>query len=107
MAVIDDVKALLGDIDGKDDLLYVIIKLTENRLKLLLNVENVPSGLEYIITEVSLSRFNRIGSEGLSSHTVEGESLSFNDNDFDAFGDDIATWRNAQESETNGRWRIL
>ena len=32
--------------------------------------------------DVSVIRFNKIGSEGLSSHTVEGESLSFAEDDF-------------------------
>ena len=79
MAVIDDVKALLG-IEDEDSKLNVIITLTENRLKALLGQKEVPSELEYIVTEVSIARFNRIGSEGLSGHTVEGEALTFKDN---------------------------
>lgn len=106
MAVIDDVKALLG-ITEKDELLEVVIRLTENRLKTLLGANEVPSELDYITVEVVCSRFNKIGSEGLSSHTVEGESMSFSDNDFDAFSDDIQAWRDSQSSETKGRLRIL
>lgn len=107
MAVIDDVKALLGNIEGKDDLLNVIIKLTENRLKTLLEAQDVPVELEYIVTEVSLSRFNRIGSEGLSSHSVEGESLNFTDNDFNPFKDDIQVWRGTNKKQSIGKVRFL
>ena len=55
----------------------------------------MPGELEYIVTEVSIARFNRIGSEGLSGHTVEGEALTFKDNDFDQYADDIQAWRDA------------
>lgn len=106
MAVIDDVKALLG-IEDEDKKLKVIITLTENRLKALLGQKGVPSELEYIVTEVSIARFNRIGSEGLSGHTVEGEALTFKDNDFDQYADDIQTWRDAQSDQDIGRIRFL
>lgn len=106
MAVIDDVKALLG-IEDEDKKLKVIITLTENRLKALLGQKEVPSELEYIVTEVSIARFNRIGSEGLSGHTVEGEALTFKDNDFDQYADDIQTWRDAQSDQDIGRIRFL
>lgn len=106
MAVIDDVKALLG-IEDEDSKLKVIITLTENRLKALLGQKEVPSELEYIVTEVSIARFNRIGSEGLSGHTVEGEALTFKDNDFDQYADDIQTWRDTQSDQDIGRIRFL
>lgn len=106
MAVIDDVKALLG-IEDEDNKLKVIITLTENRLKTLIGQTEVPSELEYIVTEVSIARFNRIGSEGLSGHTVEGEALTFKDNDFDQYADDIQTWRDAQSDRDIGRIRFL
>lgn len=106
MAVIDDVKALLG-IEDEDSKLKVIITLTENRLKTLIGQAEVPSELEYIVTEVSIARFNRIGSEGLSGHSVEGEALTFKDNDFDQYADDIQTWRDAQSDQDIGRIRFL
>lgn len=106
MAVIDDVKALLG-IEDEGSKLKVIITLTENRLKTLIGQKEVPSELEYIVTEVSIARFNRIGSEGLSGHTVEGEALTFKDNDFDQYADDIQTWRDAQSDQDIGRIRFL
>lgn len=106
MAVIDDVRALLG-IKDEDSKLNVIITLTENRLKTLIGQKEVPNELEYIVTEVSIARFNRIGSEGLSGHTVEGEALTFKDNDFDQYADDIQAWRDAQSDQDVGRIRLL
>ena len=58
MAIIDDVTALLGFPEEKPNrTLDVIIRLTTNRLKTLLDVEKVPTELEYIVTEVSIVRY--------------------------------------------------
>ena len=74
--VLNDVKLLLG-LQTDDEKLETIVRLTEGRLKALLSVKIIPDELEYIITEVSIKRFNRIGSEGVQTHSVEGESMSF------------------------------
>jgi hypothetical protein len=73
--VLNDVKLLLG-LQTDDEKLDTIVRLTESRLKTLLSVQIIPDELEYIITEVSIKRFNRIGSEGVQTHSVEGESMS-------------------------------
>lgn len=100
MAIIDDVTALLGFSGEKSNkTLDVIIRLTTNRLKTLLDVEEVPTELEYIVTEVSIVRYNKIGSEGVTSHSVEGETMSFSDNDFKGYLDDIEVWKNKKNEE--------
>ena len=107
MAIIDDVTALLGFSDEKyNKTLDVIIRLTTNRLKTLLNVEEVPTELEYIVTEVSIVRYNKIGSEGVTSHSVEGETMSFSDNDFKGYLNDIEAWKN-KKNEVKGVVKFL
>ena len=78
--MLKDLKILLGipENETSQDLkLNLILSGTRSRLKSLLGGQDPPEGLNYIITDVAVIRFNRIGSEGLSSHSVEGESLSF------------------------------
>lgn len=86
--------------------LDVIIRLTTNRLKTLLGVEEVPTELEYIVTEVTIVRYNKIGSEGVTSHSVEGETMSFNDNDFKGYLNDIEVWKN-KKNEVKGVVKFL
>ena len=70
MTIIEQVKALLGIEDNlRDNLLSVIQGL-------------IPEKLNYIIVEVMVKRFNKLGSEGLSSQSVEGLSMSFDLDDF-------------------------
>ena len=82
--MLEKIKLLLG-LDGNelDEQLELILANTGERLKLLLGgVSEIPEALAYIVVEVAVARFNRIGSEGMSSHSVEGESISFSDDDF-------------------------
>lgn len=104
MSILDDATRLLGN--GVDtDQLSLIIGMTQKRLALKLGVKEVPEELEYIITEVSIIRFNRIGSEGASSHSVEGESVTFSEDDFSAYESDIIDWMSQQEPK--GRKAVM
>ena len=93
--MLEDLKSLLGfpeEADEKlDKQLNLILSGTKSRLKSLLGGIEPPEELNYIILEVSVIRYNRIGSEGLSAHTVEGESQSFSTDDFSGYRDDIWT----------------
>ena len=99
----DEIKSLLGiEGDGRDSLLSTIVGFTEDRLRVLLGgVEEVPPELEYIVYELSVIRFNRIGSEGMSAHSVEGESISFSDDDFLRFQSDIDAYL---DSVSESKW---
>ncbi len=108
--MLEDIKELLGieeDDTTINTKLNIILEATKNRLKVLLGGLEVPDQLDYIVTDVSIMRFNRIGSEGLSSHSVEGESLSFSNNDFEPYMDDIQSYLNAQQEATKGKVRFL
>ena len=110
MALLNDLKLLLGmnaEDTSLDDKLNWILQAAGERLKNILGGIDPPEEMSHIIIEVSIIRFNRIGSEGLSSHTVEGESLSFNDNDFVGFMDEINAFLDQQEGVKKGRVRFI
>ena len=106
-----DLKALLGlpeEIDGAlENKLLLILKATKQRLRFLLGGLEPPEEMNYIILDVSIIRFNRIGSEGLSSHSVEGESLSWSENDFAGYMDDIRAYLDDQKESKKGKVRFL
>lgn len=108
--MLNDLKLMLGidasDTD-RDALLTLIINTATARLKLLLGGIEPPESMAHIIREVSIIRFNKIGSEGMGSHTVEGESLSFNEDDFASFADEIQAFLDTQKESTRGRVRFL
>lgn len=92
MATLDNVKLLLSINDNvQDELLKRIIDNTEKRLVSLLpiGIEEVPDRLEYIVEEVAVKRFNRVGAEGMKQESVDGRSNTFQANDFDEYMDVI------------------
>ena len=108
--MLKDLKILLGipeDETALDDKLKLILTSTTSRLRALLGGQEPPDELGYIITDVAVIRFNKLGSEGLSSHSVEGESLSFSDDDFAGYRDDIRDYLNRQVKSKKGRVRFL
>ena len=108
--MLNELKLLLGitsDDTSKDDLLNLIISNATARLTTLLGGIDSPESLGYIILDVCIRRFNRIGSEGMSIHTVEGESMTFSDSDFDGFESDIQAFLETQKESGKGRVRFL
>jgi len=108
--MLENLKTLLGIQEGdtsQDKKLNLILDATKRRLKFLLGGLEPPEEMSYIILDVSVIRFNKIGSEGLSSHTVEGESQSWSTNDFAGYMDDIQAYLDSQKEVTKGRVKFL
>lgn len=108
--MLDELKLILGiesNDMGADELIELIVSKTTQRLKNKLNVDTVPTDLEYIVFEIAVKRFNRIGSEGMTAQTIEGKSETFAESDFDEFKDDIQTWLDRQKDEKRGKVRFI
>jgi hypothetical protein len=107
--MLETLKLLLGytDDNSRDELFSKLLDLTTARLKLLLGGIEPPEELEHIIIDVTVARFNKIGSEGLSSHSVEGESQTFTNDDFAPFLDEIQAFLDKQKESTRGKVRFV
>ena len=111
MAVLDDVKILLDipeEETGLNNKLNLIIENAEKQVLSYLpsGTESVPTVLEYIVCEMAVSRFNRIGNEGMSSYSQEGESITYGD-DISPYLPAIKSWNDMQKDNTKGRMRFL
>ena len=106
---------LLGDKtqDGQDDLIELLYSYAESRLRLILakvrkeyrvDLSGIPEELNWIIDEVVSVRFNRIGSEGMTSHTVGSHSISYSGEDFAEYLDDIISFiETAEGGQAEGK----
>lgn len=106
---------LLGDKDdtNSDEIIEVLDDLAENRFMLILNryerlyekevSELLPEKLAWIIDEVLIKRFNRLGSEGYASQSIEGQSVTFFASDFAEFDEDIREFVAGQTKVSPGR----
>src|SRR5699024_48265 len=79
------VKSLTGD---NPQVEAVYSKIAERLLHRIKETE-IPLELEYIVEEATIRRFNRIGSEGMKSESVEGHSVTYID------GDELAPYESA------------
>lgn len=107
--IADDIKKLLkGTIDEK---LEVIERRTNERMKILLNTQEVPKEFETVVYEVSLKRFNRIGQEGMQSYSQEGLSMAFPDSDFSEYQNEIDEFKRKDQEELykpkRGRFKFI
>ena len=89
MNVYETVKNLVF-IDGeaapeREKLLETVIDLTEKKLLSRIGEESVPPSLDFIVVEVAIIRFNRIGSEGMAREAQDGRTIEFNADDFSAY----------------------
>lgn len=88
MNYIDGVKLLIGlDDDKQDKQIQKIIDVTERRLISMLPKDEkaVPTSLDWVVEEVAVKRYNRVGAEGMESESIDGRSTKFQENDFDEY----------------------
>ena len=81
--LLNRIKTLLN-IEGNENLIYEIVNITESKILNYINATEMPVELEFILIELSIQRFNRIGSEGIASESIDGKSVSYED-DFENY----------------------
>lgn len=86
--IIDNVKVDLGIEDTlQDDLLEALTNKVTSHFQLAYGVDSVDEVFGFIIEDCVIKRFNRRGSEGAKSESVEGHSVTYYDtnNEFEAY----------------------
>ena len=76
--------------------LEIIEGITRQRMAIMLGVSDVlliPEQLNYVIDEVTMARYSRLGNEAMKSYGQEGMSITFNDNDFKPFMNEISKFK--------------
>lgn len=81
MEIIETIKLLLGVDDTKDDMLIEIINLTSSKILSYIKESSVPKTLNWIVIEMAIKRYNRIGSEGMKSENVDGSSVTYEEDE--------------------------
>ena len=77
--LLNRIKTLL-QIQNNDELIYEIVEITKEKILNYINEKELPKELEFILIELAVERYNRIGSEGIASESVDGKNVSYEDN---------------------------
>lgn len=106
--MLESIKVLLGITDNlQDDLLNEITNNVGGHLTYLLG-KDVPLNLQFIVVEISVMRFNRLGAEGMKSKLVEGHRTDYHEpkDDFQPYLSIIEEERK-EDVEPPGRGKVM
>lgn len=93
------------DVDMKLELIHGNV---EKQLRAKLGgLETIPEELSYIVEEVAVIRYNRIGSEGMTTESVEGASATYYTDDFMQYKADIQDYINRTTVSNVGKVRFV
>ena len=76
MDYVSRIKTLTG-VYEQDELLTEIVNIIEEKILSYMQVKTIPNNLSWIVIEMAIARFNRIGSEGLTTESVDGKQNSY------------------------------
>lgn len=107
--MLQKIKTLLGISDDlQDPVIEQIAEDVTSHLTILLG-KAIPPELEFIVREISIRRFQRLGSEGMKSELVEGHRVDFYDLDkeFDPYLSIIEAHKESEPSPEAKRGKVL
>ena len=90
----------------------IVVELTEQRLLNILPKQNalkltkVPAELEYIVTNVAMARYARVGQEGMSAYSQDGLNMVFRKDDFDPYMSEINSFGNDGSEGGGSRGKV-
>jgi len=109
--MLERIKKVIDVEDNKqDDVLDILMSNVSSHLLGLFKkadstIDEIPKEAEYIIFEITVRRYNRLGSEGLKSELVEGHRVDFYDlkDEFDPYQDIIDSYKKDDSSSRRGK----
>ena len=81
--LLNRMKVMLG-INDNEELLLEILDITKSKILNYINEAELPFELEFVLIELAIQRYNRVGSEGVVSESVDGSTTSYKD-DFESY----------------------
>lgn len=80
---LERIKLKLGITDKEqDDLLMVLLGDAKDYMSIYIESKEIPAELEFIIEEVTIKRYRKLGSEGISTEKIDVLSTSYKSDDF-------------------------
>lgn len=107
---LEETKTLLGVDNNRVDIIYrrYSARLLTRLKRTLPNLLDVPEELEYVLTECTIARYNRIGSEGMTTESMDGHSATYVDTDLSDYEHEIKLYlKDFDDTPKSGRVRFL
>ena len=93
---LERIKIILGidDDDTKDALLTILLENAINTLCVYLGVDTLPNSLKYIAQELTVSRYRKIGAEGVSTQKIDEISTTYSVDDLSRYKSILDVYKN-------------
>ena len=98
--MLDRLRMILN-VKDQDELLIEILTLAIEKLTTYLGETSVPTQFEWIVIELAVQRYNRIGSEGMVSESIDGGSNTYYDDDLSPFYKFLDDYKDAKNGNIN------
>lgn len=107
------IEKLLGlDLDEKDEA-RVAIYIQQAKQAIMvyirpyLDYDVFPLELDYLVDQLTLTKFNKFHNEGMNSISEEGLSMTFNSNDLKDYMPDIQAWIDSTGKDVSQQGRAV
>jgi len=99
---IEEMERLLDPKVDRSVKLDTISKMVKQRIAGIIGKET-PNALGYVVTDLTLARYARLGSEGMKATNQDGLSFTFSDDDLAPYMDEILAFKEVEDTVTNER----
>lgn len=108
------IETLLGlDLDEKDEA-RVAIYIQQAKKAIMVYIrpyldddDDFPLELDYLVDQLTLTKFNKFHNEGMNSISEEGLSITFNSNDLKDYMPDIQAWIDGTGKDASQQGRAV
>jgi len=101
--MINDIDKLLDTKVERMEKLAILENMTTDRIKAIIGKNELPSQLQYVVTDVIMARYAKLGSEGMKATSQDGLSFTFSDDDLAPYMDEILAFKEVEDTVTNER----
>lgn len=95
---------LMINVEGREELLQEIIRLVAMPVLLYIKQEAIPTELEWIVVELAIKRYNRIGAEGFTEEKSDNIQNRYEENMINEYISFLDRWieNNTEVVEVKG-----
>lgn len=92
---LDNLKILLSltEDDSKDELLAILLENSVNTINIYLGVEELPTELEFVAEQLAQIKYNKLGSEGISTEKIDVLSTTYFQDELSPFKRILDTYK--------------
>ena len=84
---LDYIKILLGleDDDSQDEILAILLSNAVSTINVYLGVTELPNELEFVAEQLAIIKYNKLGSEGISTEKIDVLSTTYQADELASF----------------------